>query len=782
MCTTSSCTDQIQNGTETDVDCGGSCLQKCTLNEHCAVPGDCISMSCSGGTCVGPTCFDNAKNGDETDIDCGGSCAKKCNNGQRCSLPTDCVSMSCLNGTCAGSSCTDGVKNGNETDIDCGGSCSPCADGHHCMVQRDCQSGVCSSGSTCQMPTCMDGVKNGTETDTDCGGGCPAKCADGQMCSKAADCANGMCSGTICAGPSCFDSTKDGNETDIDCGGSCTRKCNVGQGCLIPADCASGACMGTTCAGDPLYSGLLGWWPLNSADIAGNAVIDATGHGNTAILVGGFASATGKIGGAVQFTGATSFMNAGDDINPPNAITMSGWVNVTPNGASQVIIDKWCTQACSDADQSYLLYVTATGVAQCIINGTNNADYTITSTASVADGNWHLVTCTVDKNATGSNEVLYIDGAQAAAASVGTNVIRTSLDPLVIGSGINGLLDDVRIYGRALSLTEVQTLFTMTYPGVPAPPTQLTVTAVAGPEIDVSWVASPSQGVSGYVIERSLTGTGGWFPIGVVPAGTSTFADVTIPGATKLYYQVLAQSPGGSSTPLTGGSATSLAGPAYSLPTGLIAYWTADSADINAGSELDATDGGSTAALVSMPVSTAGKIREGLQFNGTSYLSVTTAPQPQNGVTLSAWIKTTQTALGNIFDRWCILACSDNDQQFLLRLGNTGSSLGKVTAYLNGTNNADYNITGRIIVNDGNWHLITATGDISAFANNMKIYVDGALDVDAAVGANILHASGDPVYLGNAFVGIIDDMRIYNRGLSAAEIRALYANGVIGHP
>ncbi|MFK7781718.1 ASPIC/UnbV domain-containing protein, partial [Psychroserpens sp.] len=50
------CTDGIQNGDETGVDCGGSCPDACPE----------------------PTCFDGIQNGDETGIDCGGSCPDVC--------------------------------------------------------------------------------------------------------------------------------------------------------------------------------------------------------------------------------------------------------------------------------------------------------------------------------------------------------------------------------------------------------------------------------------------------------------------------------------------------------------------------------------------------------------------------------------------------------------------------------------------------------------------------------------------------------------------------------
>lgn len=78
------CTDGIQNGDETGVDCGGS--------------------NCDA--CPEPTCNDGIQNGDETGVDCGGSTCDAC-----VTPPT----------------CEDGIQNGNETGIDCGApGCRDC--------------------------------------------------------------------------------------------------------------------------------------------------------------------------------------------------------------------------------------------------------------------------------------------------------------------------------------------------------------------------------------------------------------------------------------------------------------------------------------------------------------------------------------------------------------------------------------------------------------------------------------------------------------------------------
>jgi hypothetical protein len=45
------CTDNIKNGSETDVDCGGSC-PKCGVGKQCVQAADCASGYCAGGQCV----------------------------------------------------------------------------------------------------------------------------------------------------------------------------------------------------------------------------------------------------------------------------------------------------------------------------------------------------------------------------------------------------------------------------------------------------------------------------------------------------------------------------------------------------------------------------------------------------------------------------------------------------------------------------------------------------------------------------------------------------------
>jgi hypothetical protein len=117
---------------------------------------------CGHKATVFPTCGDNIVNGQETDVDCGGPLCTPCNSGKHCVVDKDCRSLLCnSDGVCAAPSCSDGILNGSESDIDCGGpDCPRCGDGRVCGGDNDCQSCVCT-GATCQTVSDPSGFCDG---------------------------------------------------------------------------------------------------------------------------------------------------------------------------------------------------------------------------------------------------------------------------------------------------------------------------------------------------------------------------------------------------------------------------------------------------------------------------------------------------------------------------------------------------------------------------------------------------------------------------------------------
>lgn len=215
----------------------------------CKSGAECSTGLCNAdnGQCLPASAGDGKKNGSETDVDCGGTAAAPCSDLKACLIATDCKSSVCTANVCQLPTTTDGVKNGAETDVDCGGGAAPkCADTKACTVRDDCTSEVCV-GNVCTAPTDADGVQNGTETDIDCGGPTAKRCDTGGKCTGADDCASKNCDAAAggtneCLAPTYNDHITNGTETDQDCGGAVGHECGAGKICAVGTDCVSGGC------------------------------------------------------------------------------------------------------------------------------------------------------------------------------------------------------------------------------------------------------------------------------------------------------------------------------------------------------------------------------------------------------------------------------------------------------------------------------------------------------------------------------------------------------------
>jgi hypothetical protein len=138
----------VLNGGESDVDCGTPACGQCSFGESCAINIQCNTGLCQGGVCANPPrCDDNIQNGTESDIDCGGSCGR-CPDQRSCNQATDCANNNCdPTGTCI--SCGDAVRNGTETGVDCGGAdpaCRRCNATEACQSNTDCVNQFCLAG------------------------------------------------------------------------------------------------------------------------------------------------------------------------------------------------------------------------------------------------------------------------------------------------------------------------------------------------------------------------------------------------------------------------------------------------------------------------------------------------------------------------------------------------------------------------------------------------------------------------------------------------------------
>jgi hypothetical protein len=212
------CDDNVIDGNETDVDCGGSC-PPCGLAQHCLTSADCGTWpGCDPGagcacdaitsTCVYNHCSNHRQDVDETAVDCGGGDCPGCGLNMGCLLDSDCSrtlpgcdtnSGGCFcdwpSRVCVSSHCLDHKEDSSETGIDCGGGrCPGCSLGQNCQYDGDCASNACDGiDRTCVSAQCSDHHQDGNETDVDCGGNDCAGCALGNKCKTSSDCASGIC-------------------------------------------------------------------------------------------------------------------------------------------------------------------------------------------------------------------------------------------------------------------------------------------------------------------------------------------------------------------------------------------------------------------------------------------------------------------------------------------------------------------------------------------------------------------------------------------------------------
>lgn len=228
--------------------------------------------------------------------------------------------------------------------------------------------------------------------------------------------------------------------------------------------------------GSSLNRGLVGHWTFDGKDMISN-VADASGNGNNGSLINIPATTTiqGVLGQALQFNGTEAgnreYVRAPDhtSLTCPNAVTLSAWVRTSalPSASNYYPIIKKRVLA----SNSYQLLIAPSG--NPAINVDTATDSGIEGTTSVVDGTWHHIAGTWN----GTTLIIFTDGAQENQVGRGGTMTDTT-DSLGLGWTDNqdtgsfdpyfGLLDDVRVYCRALSSEEIKRLHKMGAKGAKA--------------------------------------------------------------------------------------------------------------------------------------------------------------------------------------------------------------------------------------------------------------------------------------------------------------------------
>lgn len=243
----------------------------------------------------------------------------------------------------------------------------------------------------------------------------------------------------------------------------------------------------------------------------------------------------------------------------------------------------------------------------------------------------------------------------------------------------------------------------------------------------------------------------------------------------------------GSETKVT----TPVGKPSSGLNSGLVGWWTMDGDDATwtsdtIGTVMDKSTSSNTGTLTNMSRSfsqTLGKIGQALKFDGNDdRINSVLNSGLSNSFTFSAWIYPTANTflvqgvvtseVASYGNYWASLANGTYT-------GSGGASGSMKFCLYDGTNNPCADTISALTLNK--WTHVVGVRDVST--DLLLMYKDGVLiesDTDTTTSVptySQFNVGGQQTQSNRYFPGYIDDVRVYNRALSASEIQQLYSQG-----
>jgi len=223
----------------------------------------------------------------------------------------------------------------------------------------------------------------------------------------------------------------------------------------------------TIANGTTLNTGLVGYWKFDEG--TGLTAIDASGSGNTATLMNGPTWTTGKLNFALAFDGLTNYVTV-PSTAALNAypLTAAVWIKTNATSGVNGIVNKYV----ANSFNGYQVFMNNGNLCAWYLRDLSSSVYGGSgcpfNLPGYNDNQWHHVAFVVDA----SGGKLYVDGfLKGSLPWAGTPGAPTTSQPLHLahypqgassGEYLPGVLDDVRIYNRALSPTEVSELYAAT--------------------------------------------------------------------------------------------------------------------------------------------------------------------------------------------------------------------------------------------------------------------------------------------------------------------------------
>ena len=207
-----------------------------------------------------------------------------------------------------------------------------------------------------------------------------------------------------------------------------------------------------------LFYGLIGHYEFeDNAD-------DSSGNGNDGTEYGEVSYVDGVMGQAASFDGVSTVKATNPFVNAeaPNELAVSLWAKITSDDVGTLVSILYSCNGISD-DLFHITYYGDDNLQELQSNTFDNTRVTVDSSEiDFSEWNHVVINYKNDQLSIYANEILIDTEDQAEGTyddSLNLAIGGPSIDSCLSDHRIDGLIDDVRIYNRALNTAEIQTLY-----------------------------------------------------------------------------------------------------------------------------------------------------------------------------------------------------------------------------------------------------------------------------------------------------------------------------------
>ncbi|WP_324725975.1 Ig-like domain-containing protein [Actomonas aquatica] len=524
------------------------------------------------------------------------------------------------------------------------------------------------------------------------------------------------------------------------------------------------------------------WWPLNGSnlDVVSNHILGGT---RDAIYV------PGKVGLGYDFgtreLSRTVKASADLDLGVSEAgFTIELWVN--PSRTQDVPLVLWANEGSEGL--SLRQWNNGRGL-YAELRPTSGSSLGVQADNVFTANTWTHVAVTYDR-VTGRvrlyrNGVMILDQAQAANLRM-----QTTYD-LQIGSlrrenrYFQGVLDEIALYGRPLSAAEIAAIHASGAQGKPPLDGNLAPVVYAGADQSITTLSTTLTGtVSDDGEPAGSALTVGWALVEGPAGATVIFGDassastsVSFSEAGTYLLQLDADDGLLQATPDVVLVRADVVFDA-AVPTDMAAWWPGN------GDPHEQINGGHDVELLQGAGYGTGQVSQGFTFDGVNDHGRITKHADldlgvsEAGFTIELWVNPSRTQ-----DVPLVLWANEGSEGLSLRQWNNGRGL---YAELRPTSGSSLGVQADNVFTANTWTHVAVTYD--RVTGRVRLYRNGVMILDQAQAANLRMQTTYDLQIGSLrrenryFQGVLDEIALYGRPLSAAEIAAIHASGAQGKP